>query len=804
MTFIFLKYPVRSILREKSQSVLSTLGLAAAISCSILILLYNKYEISFDRFNKNFDSIARVRTKMAGDFSYMGNDFFAKTPGGLEAALEKDIPGIERATKLHITSHIVEYNKSLFNERGFLYADPDFLEIFTFPVISGDPEAIMNEPFAIFLTERVARKYFGSENPIGKTFRVNQEFTYTVRGLLRDIPDNSHLSFDFLAGLETYRRVRSNGDSRIEGWSDFDFYTYLQLSENITIDDINGSMQNLPGKYLDDKPQFKGLQWIAQPLKSIHLGGNANFEPGSNSDVKYLYLISSVGIFILLIAIFNYMNMIAAMSFSRVKEIGMKKVVGNSRAGIILQLVSESVLLSFAGFLLALLVVWFVLPYFADFTDRPLTFRMIFELATFSMIVGLVVIVGALSALSTGFRLSSCKPLDLIRGVFRSSGGQGRDSRVRSILVVLQYFISIVALVSTLTILRQLNFIRKKDIGFEKDNIINIFIRDPQIKSKPDILISELRKNLNISAVTASSHIPCSISSAGKGFWQGKPEDVNQIVYRMGIDTDFLDFYNLRIVDGRGYSMDFMSDTLDSYILNQTAARLMGSGSAVGKEFGFNPVSQGRVVGVISDFNFQSLNFPVEPLAIMLLGNSEFRTSDIISVKVNDGRLAEARLFVEDLLKELSPGYINSVSVLDDRIDNMYKNDRRLASMVLFATVLALVLTCLGQYSLSSFTTRKRTREMAIRKVNGAGRNTILRLLAGEVTKLIAIALLFASPLSFFLMSEWLQNFATRIKLGPLVFFMSGLLILLISLAVIGYSMIKLSRVNPAQQIRHE
>jgi len=790
--------------KEKQESIISIIGLAVALVCSILILLYNQYEISYDRFNTNFNRISRISTKMAKDFSYMGNDVFAMTPGKLGEALIKDIPGIENATRVYLTSHLVKSNQNLFNESGFLYADPSFLEIFTFPVISGDPQAVMNEPFAIFISERMAKKYFGNENPIGKSLNIDKKHIYIIRGLLKDTPPNSHLKFDFLTGIETYIRVRNNGIQRAKGWSDFDFLTYVELSENASIEDINSRMKVLPGKYLDDEPHFKELQWFAQPLKGIHLGGNANFEPGENSDVRYLYLISSIGLFILMIAIFNYMNMITAGSFNRGKEAGMKKVVGNSRAGLILQLVTESVLLSFAGLMLALILVWFILPIFAGFTDRLLTYRMIFNYSNFFMLISLVLIVGIISGFSSAFRLSSYAPLELLNGSFKNLDGKNRSGNVRSVLIVFQYVISIIAVVSTLTILGQLNFIKKRDIGFENKNIINVSLTNPAIIKNPDAFVTELRKNPIVTDITTSSHLPCSVNSAGQGFWEGKTEELNQIVFRMGVDTNFFDFYNLRIVEGRGFSKDFMSDTLDSYIINQTARRLIGWDDPIGKKFGFNQASLGQVVGVVEDFNFQSLNLPIEPMVMLLIGNREFKRAGIISIKVHPGTMKETRLFVEDMLESFSPDYIDSVTVLSDRIDNMYKSDRNLSTMVLFSTVLALILTCLGQYSLSSFTTRKRTKEMAIRKINGAQSITIMALLTWEVLKLIAIALLLAWPISFLIMHRWLQTFAYRINIGPGIFLFSLLITIGISLAVVSYHLFKLMTLNPARHIRHD
>jgi len=395
-------------------------------------------------------------------------------------------------------------------------------------------------------------------------------------------------------------------------------------------------------------------------------------------------------------------------------------------------------------------------------------------------------------------------PLNLIKEEFRNLGGKRRSGKLRNLLIVLQYTISVVALICTFTVMHQLSFIKNNDIGFLRDNILTISLKDPAIRARPDALINELLENPVIEDVTVSSNIPHAITSSSFGSWEGKPDETNMTIFRVGTGNNFTDFYNLKIVAGRGFSRDFSSDSSNSYIINQTAARMIGWDNPVGKNFGFTDSKIGRVIGVAEDFKFQSLHLSVEPLAISLIGSREFPDVSFISVKIRPGSLHAARIYIEKKLKEQSPHYLNRVSVLSEQVDSMYRSDRKLSTIFIFATVLAVILTCLGQYSLSSFTTKNRTKEMVIRKVMGSQSSGIMQILIGDMVKWILVSIVFAWPTAYLLMNNWLENFAYHIKIGAGVFLYSLIITIFISLIAISYHVLMLSRVNPAEMIRNE
>ena len=759
----YIKLALKSIISQGHQSIVSAIGLSVALSCSILILLYAQYELSFDKYLDNAENIYRIITKHSANFSYMGKELFAVTPASLKDALVDNIPEVVNSTKCKLAAHTLENNSSLFTEKGFLYADPDFLKIFSFPVISGNPGEELKEPFTLFITEEMVVKYFGNEEAVGKTIKADNKYIFTVKGVLKNIPHNSHFNFHFLTGFETLYSERG-GKEKVETWGNFSFSTYVQLLDNVMPEDISGKLKEIAENHLPEEPLFKEMQWIPVPLRSIHLGGNLNFDPGNNSDIRYLYLIVSIGVFILLIACFNYINMATARAYNRGLEIGILKVAGSSKSDLIFQLILESVLISFSGLILAFVIVCFVLPVFNTFTERSLTFRMIFEYSTLIKVIALTVLTGIFAGIYPAVHLSLMSPLNLIKEEFKSLGGKRRSGMLRNLLVVLQYTISIVALICTFTVLHQLNFIRNTDIGFLRDNILTISLKDPAICERPEVLISELLENPKIADISVSSYLPNAITSASFGSWEGKPAETNMTVFRIGTGINFIDFYNIKIVSGRGFSKDYSADSVNSFIINQTAAKMIGWDDPVGKKFGFGSDEMGNVIGVAEDFNFQSLHLAIEPLAISLIGSREFPQTTFISVKTSPGNLYDTRLFIEKKLKVLSPHYLNTVSILSDQVDSMYRSDIRLSTILVFAAVLTVILTSLGQYSLCSFTTKSRSKEMVIRKVMGSQPSGIMHILIGETIKWILVSIVLAWPTAYLLMNKWLENFAYHIR----------------------------------------
>jgi putative ABC transport system permease protein len=796
-----LRLSVRSVVKQGQHSLIGAISLSVALSCSILILLYVQYEFSYDNYHEQAGRIYRIITKQEGH-SYMGSDRFAVTPGPLKEAIASDLPEVKYSTKCKVNSHTLEYNGSLFNENGFLYTDTDFLKIFTFPVIAGNPSEELKEPFALFITREMASKYFGDDEPIGKIIIADNKYSFTVRGILEDVPPNSHFDFDFLTGFETLYIMRG-GRENVESWGSNSYITYILLADHADPETVRNKLNDLYSNYTRSNPNLFKVNLVPEPLNKIHLDGKTNFEPGNNSDIRYIYLITSIGLLIMLIACFNYTNMATAHAINRGKETAILKVSGSSRNELIIQFLTESVLLSFGGLVLGLLIVWAVLPVFSDFTERPLNFRMVLETRTLLRIFAIMLATGLLSGTYPAFYLASLAPLNLLKADFKTPCGRRRTGYLRNTLIVLQYGTSVIAIISAFTVMLQLNYIKHSDPGFEKENIITVKIHDPALRKNPQVLISELNTNPDILDITASSNLPVTISSNSRGNWEGKPSDYNPGIFKAGIGDNFIDFYNLKIVSGRGFTNDYFADTINRFIINETAAKVIGLADPVGQKFGFNQ-SEGIIIGVIKDFHFHSLHLPVEPLAMSAIGSGEYKETSFVSVKVVPGTIPEVSLFVEKKIKELSPHYINDVLLFSDQVDEIYASDRKLGAILIFSTILALVITCLGQYSLASYTTKSRVKEMVIRKVMGSQPAGIIMLLSTEMARWIFVSVIFAWPAAYILMNGWLQNFAYHIKIGAGVFICSLIVTLLVSAVAVSYHVIKLSRVNPAVMIRYE
>ncbi len=802
MNLNILKTSIRSLLSKRSHSILNILGLSLGIACAVLVLLYVRYELSYDRYHENYKNIYRVANTQPGNF-YMGNDVFGVVPGTLKDALIRDIPDVEVATKFSVRPAIMDYKNHKIRENGLLFADPDFIRVFTVPVIKGNLEACLKEPLSLFLTRETAYRYFGDEDPIGKVIRADNRYDYTVKGIIENIPENSHFDFDFITGFESMYIIRG-GIERTDRWNNFSFSTYVLLREGIDPEDAEQKLKTIVSTYLDDDMQE--LKFLLQPLSGIHLGGNVNFGEGVQSDIRQLFLVSSIGLFIILIAIFNYMNMASARAFSRGKEVGILKVNGARKSDLIFQYLSESVIHALIALLFSLLIIWLLLPGFNNFVQRDLAFHMIFNFSNLIWILVLTLVAGIISGLYPAIQLARFNPVKLIRGAFDSYHGKRKRNYLRTVLVVSQYTIAITAVIASVVVLQQLRFIQEKDLGFKENDIINVYVRDPQIVNYPDVMIEQLKSQPGILDVTTSTNLPVTITSNYTAYWEGKQEGQNLNIYRAGVDYNFNDFYGLNIVKGRSFSQNSSTDTINKYVINQTAARVLGWDDPVGKRLDFNGGEDiGYVIGVMEDFYFQSLHLPVEPLAFNTnRGGSDMTGARYFSIKVNSHTFSETRKFIDDLFAGSSPDYLNTSSVLSERIKNQYASDARIGDILVFSTVLAILLACLGLYGLSSYTTGSRTREMVIRRVFGSEVSGIMVLFSKEFLVWIMVAVLLAWPLAFILMKTWLQNFSYHINIGSLPFLLSFITAIIMSLISAGYVVVKTAYRKPADLLRLE
>jgi putative ABC transport system permease protein len=782
----YLKSTIRNIKRQKGYSLITLAGLTIGITCFILIYLYVRYELSYDRFHENAENIYRVFVD-TGE-TYMGKSQVTVTPGPLATAMVDEFPEVLNATKVTARRIVLQHEGTRFAENRVYYADPTFLEIFHFPLIAGNPDNALAEPNCLLLSENMAEKYFGRENPVGKTLLVGKK-NYQITGVLANIPGNSHFRFDFLASFSSLVELR--GRERVYRWNSWSYHTYVLLKEQADPISLENKLPALLEKnYKKDARQTLRLQ----PVADVHLYTQANFELEPSADIRNVILLSAIGLFILLIACFNYMNLSTARATTRAKEIGMRKVIGARRAQLMRQFLGESLLFSLIALTLSVMLVRLLLPAFRTFMDRKLEAGFIQNETLLITLIGLVLFISFVSGSYPSLVLSSFQPTAVLKGTrIRSSKS---SSIFRNSLVISQFAISVGLIFCTIVVYNQLLFMKNKDLGFINDHVVIVPCPEKGIEA----LKNQLRQNAQILDVASSDELPHNIASASYGEWDGyNPEDV-LVVYRNWVDTHFLGFYNIPIIQGRGFSEEYSDEEGHAYILNEAAVKAIGWENPIGKRFGFSKEETGVVVGVVKDFHFAPLHINIEPLA--LTPHSE--KTEWLSVKVSPYNIPDTLATIERIWKRHSPDRHFSYTFLDDRLDRMYRTEKKLGKTFSIYTFIALFVACLGLLGLASFTTSQRTKEIGIRKVLGATELNITMLTTKKFLGLVLIANTVAWPIAYFAMQMWLQNFAYRTGIGVWIFVLSAAISFVIAFLAVGYQSIKAALANPVDSLRYE
>ena len=782
----YLKITFRRMSRQKSYSFLNIAGLSIGMTCCILILLFVRYELSYDKYHETAEDIYRIHSEIP--IKRRGTYLNATSPGRLAPALLNDFPEVLKAARIRRYERMVSYHKKLFIEKRFFYADPAFLEIFTFPLIAGDSETALNDPYTLLITETMAGKYFGDENPLGKTLVVNGD-DYTITGILKNIPQNSHFTFDFLASMRTVGQnmFRWNSTNYIR--------TYIRLQKNSDPEKLERKLPEFLKKYMGEDAFWT---FHLQPVTRIHLHGNINHEWEANSHIRYVYILSTTAFLILLIASFNYMNLSTARAANRSKEISIRKVVGAARKQIRSQFIGESMFFAFMALLIATLLVKILLPWFNSAVDRNLDFglfggdmKRLLELLALTMLVGLIS--GSYPALF----LSALHPVHIIKGnqILKNK------SALRNALVVFQFGISIVFIISTIIIYKQLVYVKNSNLGFDKEHILNVDITNPDLQHSYEPLLNELNQNPYIIGTSFSSDLPNGIQShTGNMQWEGMTDEETSSFYEAWVDANFLELYDMELTAGRNFSREFSTDAEQVYIINETAVKTIGWENPIGKKFG--PKMNGRVIGVVKDFHHQSFHLSIQPIVFRLLGPRRNHLRDQLSIKINTDNIQRTLSYIKNEIEKHAQPF--SFSFFDDRIDKMYAPENKLERLFHTFSLLAVFIACLGLFGLATFTAERRTKEMGIRKVLGASVSNIIVQLSKMFIKWVLIANLIAWPLAYFVMSRWLQNFAYRIELRLENFILSTAIALFSALITISYQTIRAATANPVDSLKYE
>lgn len=786
----YLKIAFRNLLRHKAFSFINIAGLAIGMACSILILLWVQDELSFDRFHPSADRTYRLTASLAEL-----NINAAVSSAPVAEAFRNEVPEIESTVRISAyKSDLMQVEDRMFEETRILYADSNFLQFFNFPLIAGNPETALHHPEGILITESMAKKYFGNEDAMGKVIRRNHKDDFTVMGVLADIPQNSHLKFDFLQPMAFL--TRTERDLRDNIWDNFNFYTYLQLSETFvaTPEALKALADDFQKIYKANEPNLK-VSFSLQPLVDIHLHSNFLADLPGHGNAQYVYIFIVVAVFILGVACINFMNLATARSARRAKEVGLRKVAGAARFQLIRQFLAESSIIALIALLLSVILVIAALPLFNDLAGKELTInflniKLIGGLLLITLITGLIA--GSYPALF----LSGFLPVTVLKGNLKTGAA---SSLFRNTMVVVQFTVSIILLVGTSVIYNQLQFIRTMNMGFDRENLIYVRMTG-DLWNKYQALRTSLEQNSLTSDFSFVSDLPSSISNGTISVeWDGKDPGFQPLFSNVAIDENFMDVFKMKLIDGRSFSKEFNADTVN-LVVNEMALKTMGmdAATAVGKNLTLWG-RKGVIIGVVKDFNFKPIQQPIEPLLLRL--NT---WGGIAVIKAKAGQAEATIQAMEGIFKQLNPDYPFTYNFVDQDIQNTYQAEQRLSDLFTVFACLAIFISSLGLYGLSAFLAERRTKEIGVRKVLGASVFHVVYLLSKTFTKPVLIAMVFAAPIAWYAMNKWLEGFAFHTSIHWSVFAVAFAIALLIAWLTVSYESIKAAVTNPAQSLRDE
>jgi putative ABC transport system permease protein len=801
----------RNILRHKGHSLINVLGLAVGTACCLLILVDIQYELSYDRFHADSPNIYRALAKFGNPSST--SQVIEFSPAPLATEMPRQFSEVLSATRIGDEQGLVQYGDKALDEKGILWAESTFVDVFSFPVVKGDLRSTLARPYSVGITESAAKRLFGAEDPIGKVIRFREAIDLQVNAILKDVPENSHLQFDYVVSLSTQRDLEKvgngcgsrsvmvmpagKGGSAVSPWNTYAGKAYFKLAPGVDPVEFEWRLNQWVAGFF---PQGKPLQLAVQSLTDIHLKGQASGDQEPGSDIRYVYFISALALVILLIACFNYVNLATARVSTRSREVGLRVVLGGSRISLMTQFLVESVLVTVLAAILSLLLVELLFPVFKTLTNAPLSLNLIQNRFLQVGLIGIVFFIGIAAGVYPAFVLSSCKPQNTIRGLI-TANPKG-SAMLRKALVVIQNVISVFLIFCTVVVFRQLSFVSHKDLGLDTKNVITIPVKD----SRPIGSIDDLKKRVadhpGVVGVTSSEVSPFAPCPGGNvGWWEGMTQDqASPNMNFISVDDNFLTFYGIRLIEGRSFSRDLLDDQTNAYVLNKSLVKALGWETAVGKKFGATPDRKGVVVGVADDFHNGSLHQAIDPLALQLLPSGQ---QGSLSIRLKDKDDEEVVSFIRSIWGNYS-SYPFEFQFLDDRIASAYAVEQRLSRLFAYSAVLAIGVACLGLLGLTSFGIERKSKETAIRKVLGASTFRVAASLSAEFLVWVALAGAIAWPMAYYAMSKWLEGFAYRIGIGMGTFMLSGLLALLISILAVGYQTVKAARANPVDSLKYE
>jgi putative ABC transport system permease protein len=788
----YFKTALRSLMKNKGFSIINILGLTIGIASFVLISLYVYHELNFDRYHKNANRIYRIVENLRTENELL---FQAASSPPMGPMMASQFPEVENYVRLTQYSALVRKGDlSIFEEDGYL-ADSSIFNIFSFPLLKGDKKTALTAPNSVVLTESTAKKYFGDENAVGKTLNLDNE-EFAVTGIMADVPENSHFRFDMLISFSTWSSKNKENEMRAWFWNGF--YTYLLIREG-AVEKVKAKMpafitKNIEkgGMYYEELP--------LQPLTSIYLATPRSWENGKRGSLNNIYILSIIAIFILLIACFNYVNLATARASRRLKEVGLRKVLGAQRRALIYQFLGESILVSVVATLLGFQLAAFLFTSFSSLVETQINFSILpkegYSWAAFAIIS---LVLGVLSGAYPALIISGFDPLQMFRGSHSFFG----NNSLRKVLVSAQFVISITLIAGTLLVFDQLALLRNRDMGFRREATLLInYNGNGNVRDHLDVVKDEFLKLPEVQSVTASATVPGESTNnlyANIEMQDGKLSPTN--INTNFVDRDFLPSYDIDVIAGRNFSKDFPADDTTAFIVNETAVKGFGMkpDDAIGKTVEQNG-KKGTIIGVVKDFHYRSLHQAIEPL---ILQNNIYAYSTL-SIKLRTSDMPATVMAIGKKWKELSDNLPYRYAFLDDNFNKLYKADAQLGKVAGIFSGLAIFVGCLGLLGLTSFSVERRVKEIGIRKVLGATVSNVIVIISKEFVLLIMISFVIAVPLTYYLIGKWLENFTDQISVSPVTFFVAGFSVFALALTTMGYLSFRAAISNPTKALRNE
>ena len=797
----YLKIALRNLIKNKLHTIINVAGLSLGIASVFLITIYVQRELSYDRYYDQYENLYRI--------TWENENPQTRTPHPMAQALVQDFPEVESAVSLTplwaagLTREIFSVRnleKNIhFDEKNVLAVDTTFFDVFRFPVVRGDAKKALKNVNGILISETTAKKYFGNEDPIGKHLAVNADtILLEVMAVFKDVPEQSHFHFDFLVSY-VREKTLDGPDDEYYSWADFGHFNYIRLNEGGDPKALQKKLMTWARKYIDFSDEdFRSFAksdfgFRVQPVTDIHLKSHIRWELESNGNIEYVYIMSAAALLTLLIACINFMNLMTAKSADRSKEIGIRKTLGALRQQLSFQFLSESIIMTLISIVFAVFMVEISLPFYNALTGHTFNLNYI-EAVPILLALGLIIGIG--SGIYPSLILSSVKPHTVLKGKFQNTT-QGRG--LRNVLIVFQFAISMALISGAAIIFSQLDYIQSKNLGFNKEEVLIIPMKNESIRPRMQALKSELMRIEGVTAVSASSNMPGGQFNQDPVVSVTNPEDDVDFSEAF-VDYDFLKTMNIELADGRFFTPENARDSVASFVINETGANQLNV--TVGKEIRWDAYEReitGRVIGIVKDFHFQSFHEPMRPLLLVM-----YPAYNHLIVKINTNGFENKVNQIKKVYTQFDPSFEFEYSFFDDRLNKQYEAEQRTGIVFSVFACIAIAIACFGLFGMAMLTFSQRTKEVSIRKVLGASVSGLIILLLRDFTKLIFIAILLATPFAWWMMDQWLDNFIYQVRIHPAVFVVSGLGLMLMSWITLSYFTLKTSRINPAETLKNE